>query len=559
MRKNRISRSNHYILSFMLLMIVIGCAPQKEIIKADLVLVNGQIWTGNKQLPAATALAVKADTFLMVGDNNSVKPLIGPETRIVDGGNYSVLPGFIDTHVHFLEGGFRLSSVLLRTARTPEEFISRIKAYADQATEGEWITGGDWDHEQWGGELPVRQWIDSVSPNNPVWVNRLDGHMSLANSLALKLAGVTSETADIKGGTIVRDQQGMPTGIFKDNATVLIDKVVPDQSPAQKNTALKKAMDYVSAQGVTSVHSVGSWGDLEVYKQAHQNRELTTRIYAGVPLSSWQRLEEKIDQSGQGDDQLRVGLLKGFVDGSLGSHTAAFFEPFDDDPDNKGLMVNSEQDLYQWTKNADQAGLQVAIHAIGDRANHVLLNIYEKVIDEDGEKDRRFRIEHAQHLQKDDIPRFSKLGIIPCMQPYHAIDDGRWAEKVIGDRIQTTYAFKDLFESGAKVAFGSDWFVAPPTPLEGIYAAVTRRTLDGKNPEGWVPEQKITLDQALEAYTINAAYASFEEDKKGSIEVGKLADFVLLSDDLFYIPPEYIKDLMVLMTVVGGRVVYELR
>jgi predicted amidohydrolase YtcJ len=303
---------------------------------------------------------------------------------------------------------------------------------------------------------------------------------------------------------------------------------------------------------------MGTWDDLATFERAHAAGSMITRIYAVVPLATWARLRDTVAARGHGDSWVRIGGLKGFVDGSLGSHTAAFLEPFTDAPGDSGLLVNTPQDLYEWTSGADKAGLQTIVHAIGDRAIRLQLDIFARVAREDGARDRRFRIEHAQHIAPADIARFAELGVIPSVQPYHAIDDGRWAEKVIGpERIKTTYAFRSLRDAGARLAFGSDWFVAPPTPLDGIYAAVTRRTLDDRNPNGWVPEQKITVEDALRAYTINGAYASFEENDKGSIERGKLADFTLIDRDLTRVPAETIRDARVTMTIVGGRVVYE--
>ena len=526
-----------------------------------LAVVNARVWTGDSRRPWADAVAVRGDRIAAVGSSAEVKKMAGADTRVIDGGGrMMVTPGFIDSHIHFLTGGYGLSSVQLRDARTPAEFTARIKAYAQTLPPGAWITEGNWDHEQWGGELPRRAWIDSVTPNNPVWINRLDGHMSLANSLALQKAGVTRETREVEGGTIVRDERGEPTGVLKDNAMGLVDRAVLDPTLEQQTRALDAAMRYVAEQGVTSVHNMGSWGELAAFERAHQAGQLRTRIYAAVPLSTWARLRDTIAARGgsRGDAWLRIGALKGFVDGSLGSHTAAFFEPFTDAPNDRGLLVTAPDELYAWTSGADKAGLQVLVHAIGDRAINLQLGIFERVAKEDGPRDRRFRIEHAQHIAPADIPRFGSIGVIASMQPYHAIDDGRWAEKVIGpERIKTTYAFRSLLDAGARLAFGSDWFVAPPTPLDGIYAAVTRRTLDDKRPGGWVPEQKITVDEALRAYTMSAAYASFEEREKGSLERGKLADLVVIDRDLTRVPPETIRDARVVMTIVGGRVVYE--
>jgi predicted amidohydrolase YtcJ len=524
--------------------------------KADKIVI-GKIWTGNPEQQWAEGMAIIGDSIVEVGSAADVEKWIGGETeKITTGEGNLIVPGFIDCHVHFVEGGFALSSVQLRDAKSPEEFISRIAAYAQTVAKGTWITSGDWDHENWGGILPSREWIDSVTMDHPVWINRLDGHMSLANTAALKLAGLTNSVKDVTGGTIVRDKKGNLTGIFKDNAMNLINKVVPQPSDEQEDKALEAAMDYVAARGVTSVHNMSGFED--TFERAHDRGTLRTRIYSGMSLDRWRELAEKIKTQGKGDKWLRRGNLKEFVDGSLGSHTAAFFKPFEDTPRDSGFFVIAPKLLKQNIKSADSAGLQVMVHAIGDKAIHTLLNIFEEVGKENGGRDRRFRIEHAQHLAPADIKRFAELNVIPSMQPYHAIDDGRWAEKVIGhERSTTTYAFKSLIDAKANLAFGSDWFVAPPTPLEGIYAAVTRRTLDDKNPEGWIPEQKVTVEEALRAYTINAAYASFEEAIKGSLERGKLADFVVLEKDITTIPPEEIRNVSVFMTCVGGKTVFK--
>ena len=542
--------------------IATGCADSNETASlnepASLVVRDARVWTGRADLPWTEAVAVSGGRILAVGDNEEIEAHITGETSVIEGGGRLVTPGFIDSHVHFISGGFNLSSVQLRDAPTPQVFIDRIAEFARDLEPGVWILGGDWDHEQWGGELPRRDWIDSVTTDNPVWVNRLDGHMALANTAALTAAGVTRETEEVDGGTIERYDDGEPAGILKDNAMYLVDRVIPNAPDALKDRALDAAMEYVAAQGVTSVHDMGSWGNVEVFERARNENRMKTRVYAAIPLWDWQRLKARIDSTGRGDEWVRLGGLKGFVDGSLGSHTAAFLEPFTDAPDDTGLLISTEEDLYAWTSGADQAGLHVMVHAIGDRAIRMQLDIFDRVAAENGSRDRRFRIEHAQHIAPDDIARFAAHDIIPSMQPYHAIDDGRWAEKVIGpERIKTTYAFRSLLDTGARLALGSDWSVAPATPIEGIYAAVTRRTLDELNPDGWVPEQKITVEEALRGYTIDAAYASYEEDTKGSLEPGKLADFVILDRDLTTMPPEEIREAKVDLTVVGGIIVYE--
>ncbi len=524
---------------------------------SGLAIVNARVWTGDAQRPWADAVLVRGEKIESVGSSAEIRKR-ARDAVVVDAKGKLVTPGFIDAHVHFLDGGFALSSVQLRDAKTKEEFIRRIKTFASTIPKGTWILNGDWDHTNWGGELPQRSWIDSVTPNNPVWINRLDGHMNLANSLALKAAGVSRDTKDISGGEIVRDSKGEPTGVLKDNAQSLMNKAVPSPSMEMSLRALNAAMSYVAERGVTSVHHMGTWEDLAVFRQAHAQHALRTRIHAQVPLSTWERLRDTVGAHGRGDEWLHIGGLKAFVDGSLGSHTAYMLEPFSDAPKDKGLLVTSEENLYKWTKGADAAKLQVMVHAIGDRAIRTQLDIFERVEKENGNADRRFRIEHAQHIAPSDIPRFAKLGVIPSMQPYHAIDDGRWADKVIGaERAKGTYAFKSLLENGATLAFGSDWFVAPPTPLVGIYAAATRRTLDDKHPNGWVPEQKITVEQALRAYTAGSAKAGFQEKEVGMLKPGMQADIVMIDRDITRIPQETIRDAKVMLTLVGGRVVYD--
>ena len=525
---------------------------------AAVAFVNARVFTGEFQRPWADAILIRGERILAVGSSAEIRKRATFDVTVVDAKGMLITPGFTDAHVHFLDGGFALSSVQLRDAKTKSEFIARIKAYAATLPKGAWIMNGDWDHTNWGGELPTRAWIDSVTPANPVWINRLDGHMNLANSLALAAAKITRTTAEVSGGTIVRDAEGAPTGILKDNAQDLMAQAVPAPSMEMNLRALDAAMTYVAARGVTTVHHMGSWDDLAVFEKANRDGLLRTRINAQVPLSTWQKLADTVRVRGRGDAWLRIGGLKGFVDGSLGSHTAAMLEPFTDAPRDRGLLVNTPEHLYAWTKGADNAGLQVMVHAIGDRAIRMQLDIFEKVALENGNRDRRFRIEHAQHIAPDDIRRFGVDHIIASVQPYHAIDDGRWAERVIGAaRAKTTYAFKSLLDGGTTLAFGSDWFVAPPDPIAGIYAAVTRRTLDGKHPDGWIPQEKISVEQAILAYTAGGAFAGFREKDTGVLKPGFLADLTIIDRDLTRIPPATIRDAHVLLTMVGGRIVYD--
>jgi predicted amidohydrolase YtcJ len=529
--------------------------------EADLVIVNARVHTMDAARPTAEAVAVHGNRITRVGTSADVRALAGPKTRVLDARGALVLPGFNDAHVHFLSGGFQLSSVDLRDAASPQEFAARIRSFSERLPKGRWITGGDWDHERWSGApLPTKELIDAFTPDRAVFVNRLDGHMALANSHTLRLAGVTRDTKDPPGGEIVRDPStGEPTGVLKDAAMSFVWKVAPESSFEERLEAGRAATAHAAEHGVTSVQDMSAGDDVGVYQTLLERGELKTRVYAVSPLPDWQRLSRVGVRRAFGSDMLRVGGLKGFSDGSLGSTTALFFEPYLDAPNTSGLGDGfAEGEMQKFVEGADRAGLQVCIHAIGDRANNGILNIYEQVAKQNGERDRRFRIEHAQHLRAQDIPRFGRGKVIASMQPYHCIDDGRWAEKRIGrERARGTYAFRTLLDTGAVLAFGSDWSVAPLDPVLGIYAAVTRRTLDGKNPGGWVPEQKITVEEAVRAYTVGSAFAEFAESVKGSLTVGKLADLVILDRDIFNIAPAEIEKVKVTLTVMDGRVVYE--
>ncbi len=520
----------------------------------------GRVWTGNPDQPWAGGVAIRGDTILAVGDSADVARYVGEGTEVLLATGGLIVPGFMDGHTHFLDGGFQLISVDLRTANTPEEFTARIAAFAAERKPGEWIYGGDWDHERWPGTpLPRKEWIDSVTPDNPVFVTRLDGHMALANSAALRAAGMTKATRDIAGGVIIRDPRtGEPTGILKDNAQGPVYAAMPAPTAAQQDAALTRALAFANSKGVTATNFMSAptaW--LGAFQRARASGALTVRVKMYFPIDQWRWVADTVAVAGPGDDWLRIDGVKGYIDGSLGSTTALLFEPYRDDPTTRGLETTPLDSMRRWVQSADSARLQVAVHAIGDRANALLLDIFDSVAATNGVRDRRFRIEHAQHLRPADIARIAKRNVIPSMQPYHIIDDGRWAAKRIDTTLlQTTYAFRDLIDQGAHLEFGSDWTVAPIDPLLGVYAAVTRRTLDDKNPGGWFPAQKVTVEEALRAYTVENAYGVFAEGRRGVLQAGARADVVLLDRDLTAISPIDIANAQVLATVAGGKVVY---
>ena len=547
------------VLSLLVLLPLAACAQ-----RADLVIVHGMVWTGaTGGAPQPGGVAVAGDKIVAVGDSAALAPWIGSSTRVIDARGGLVAPGFNDAHTHFVDGGFQLASIDLRTVATPQEFVRRIAAFARARKPGEWILGGDWDHTLWPGQpLPRREWIDSVTPNNPVFIFRLDGHEALANTEALKAANITKSTPTPSGGEILRDAgTGDPVGIFKDNALGLILHAIPAPSPEQIESAVARAQAYAESLGLTGTSFVSvpfaDWASLRRMERAGR---LTMRFTLYLPLEQWRAVADSVKALGPGDDWVRVAGVKGFMDGSAGSRTAKFYEPYSDSAGYTGLFRHPPDSMAMWIGAADSAGLQVAVHAIGDQANGVLLGIYDSVGRAHGARDRRFRVEHAQHLLARDIPVFGADGIIASVQPSHLTDDGRWIEHRIGpERIKTTYAFRTLLDTHAVLAFGSDWDVATPDPLKGIDAAVTRRTNDGRNPGGWMPAQKITLAEALRAYTWGNAYAVFREKVRGTLAPGMYGDIVVLDRNLFAIPADSIGSARVRITVVGGRVVFERR
>jgi predicted amidohydrolase YtcJ len=527
--------------------------------QADLVITNGNIRTMDTRRTVARSLAILNGHIIAVGSDADTKPLVGRNTRVIDAQGRTIIPGFNDAHVHFMETGQQLSSVDLRTAQTPQEFVQRIKDFAARTPKGRWILGGKWDHENWKpADLPTAAMIDAVTPDHPVFIDRLDGHMALANSVAMKLAGVTKETKDVEGGLIVRYADGNPTGVFKDDAMAYISRVIPEPSFEEKLDAALAATEHAASLGVTSVQDMSTGNDVGVYQELHRQGKLKTRIYGCSPLADYVRWQRTGVRYAFGTPMLRVGCLKGYADGSLGSTTAWFFEPYLDAPNTRGLASGDMPKIPEYVLAADKAGLQINLHAIGDRGNAEVLDIFAKTVAANGERDRRFRIEHAQHLRQEDIKRFGSQKVIASMQPFHVIDDGRWAWKRLDEkRIKGTYAFRTLLDTGGILAFGSDSPVAPLNPLLGVYAAVTRRTLDNKNPNGWVPEQKITVEETVRAFTSGSAFAEFQDTVKGTLEVGKLADLVMLSDDIFTIDPTKIDRVTAVITIVDGKVVFE--
>lgn len=527
---------------------------------ADLVIINANIHTMDSKNTVAKSIAMLNGKIVAVGSDADTKSWIGSKTRVINAGGKLVIPGFNDAHVHFSDTGAQLSRVDLRSSKSPEEFVQRLKAFIATQPKGRWILGGRWDHENWTpANLPTAALIDAISPDNPVFVTRLDGHQALANSVAMKLAGVDRNTKDVEGGVIVRDAQGNLTGNFKDAAEEYIQRVVPERSYDEELEYAQAASDWAAHFGVTSVQSMEEGTNFGAFQELERRGTLKTRLYGCTPLVDYQRWVKTGVHYAFGDSFVRVGCLKGYADGSLGSTTAWFFEPYLDSPGTSGVpRAEVTGSMRQNMIAADKAGLQVMVHAIGDKANATILGFYEDVAKANGPRDRRYRIEHAQHLRQEDIRRFGADKVIASMQPIHLADDGRWAGKRLDDkRLKGTYAFRSLLDAGATLAFGTDSPVASLNPLLGIAAAVTRQTADGKNPNGWFPEQKITVNEAVRCYTLGSAYAEFQENVKGTLEVGKLADMIIISDDIFKIDPTKIEAAKVLTTVMDGRVVYE--
>jgi predicted amidohydrolase YtcJ len=552
------------------MMAVVGSARAQQAVMggADVLMVGGKVWTGVASDPETEAVAIRGSRILATGSDAAMLKLALPGAKVIRLHGERVVPGFNDSHVHIQMGAADLLGVHLTDSKSQAEFRARMGAFAKTIPKGKWIVSGLWDEQRWTPvALPTHQLIDDVTPENPVAVSRTDLHMILANAYAMKLAGVDKNTKDIPGGVILRDAEGNPTGIFKDAAKDLILSKIPADTEADMETYILATQKVAAENGVTSVQDMAVstqdvTGPLKLQALQRLSREgkLKLRVAECLPLVYGKQMADLGIEEPFGNEMYHVGCLKTFADGGLGASTAWFTAAYTDNPKNYGIASDSmlhRDAMYAGFTLADKAGLQLITHAIGDRANHMVLDMYEALEKEDGPGDRRDRIEHAQTLLPEDIPRFAQLHVIASVQPYHAIDDGRWAEKRIGERVKYTYAFRSLMDAGAVVAFGSDWPVGPLVPLTGIYAAVTRRTIDGKNPGGWQPQEKVTVAESVKAYTYNAAYAEREESIKGRIAPGQLADIVVLSEDIFGMDPVRIEGVKVEMTLLGGEVVYE--
>ena len=538
-----------------MLSLILGAAMAMQ--SADTILVNGRVYI--RQGRMESALAIAGDRVLAVGNDEAVRALASKDTRVIDLAGRLVTPGFNDAHVHFLDGGFGLLSVDLRDAKDEGEFAARIGRHAGGLPKGAWILNGNWDHERWKSQaLPTKGLIDAVTKDNPVAVNRLDGHMILANSAALRAAGIDRNTKDPFGGTIVRDASGEPTGILKDNAQDLLYKVLPDPTREMNVRAAKAALSHAASLGVTSIQDNSSIDALPTYQQIRAEGGLTARINVWRPVSAMKALVDAGVRSGIGDDWIRIGAIKILSDGSMGAGTAAFFEPYTDEPTTSGLLLYPVEELNRMIDQADAADFQLAVHAIGDRANALVLDAFEKAAVARPRADRRFRIEHSQVVRRADLARHANLRVVASIQPSHCIDDMRWAPKRIGvERCRMAYNFKSFLDAQIPVAFGTDWFVEPLDPRIGLYAAVTRETIEGGPKDGFLPDERITLEQAIDLYTRGSAYAEFADAGKGTLEPGKLADLAVFAGDLFKVEPKKILTTPVDLTMVGGRVVFE--
>jgi len=529
---------------------------QKE--RADLVLLNGKISVADGCGDTAEAAAVRAGRIIALGDTRKIRKLIAPSTRVIDLAGKLALPGFIDVHCHFASGGKSLSGLTLREAKSVEAVQELVAAKIKNLPEGEAVFGSEFDHTLFpGAEWPNKEDLDKVSPRNPVILERVDGHSLWVNSLALSLSGISAKTPDPFGGEISRNPAtGEPSGILKESAARLI-KIQPPELNTEED--ILRALDLAARLGITGIHTSSTLEELEVYRKLEKAGRLTLRVSAWLPIQGIDDYLGRGIKTGQGDEIVRVGFLKVFVDGTVSSSTALLFEPFSDEPSKRGEAQYGEEEFYDLVGKAHRSGYQVGIHAIGDRGIHWALNAIEKAQKESGKDGGRHRIEHCSLIHPEDAGRFARLGVIASMQPTHCTTDLAYAERRFGkERCRGAYVWKTLADGGAVLAFGTDWPVEPLDPMRGLYSCVTRQNIDsGDLPGGWFPEQRLSIREAVRHYTYGPAYASFEEGIKGSLRVGNLADFVVLSENILEIEPAKILETKVLFTIVGGKIVFQ--
>jgi predicted amidohydrolase YtcJ len=544
--------------------------------KADVIFVHANVYTGvpsNAQFSSIRreeAIAVRGDRIQAVGKNVDIQKLKGPQTQVIDVGGHFVMPGFNDAHLHLADAGFQKLNVDLTGVKTLDEFRERVLAKVEKAKAGEWILGGGWDETTWPVKaLPSRWDLDEVSAGHPVFLDRVDGHLAVANTRALQLASITIASRDPEGGKIDRDANGQPTGILRDTAQHAVSVVLPEPTHEKRRQAIETALADLAEQGVTSAQDYSpDWQNFQIYEELEKEGKLTARISEWLPFDdSVEELQKKRDSHPQSDLMLHTGMLKGFMDGSLGGHTAALLEPYADDPKNSGLPRYEADKLNDMAKERVLAAFQLGFHAIGDKGIQMALDAFaeaekaareQKVKAPNGGDDFRLRVEHAQVTTPAQIARFKELKVIASMQPSHVLTDMRWAQDRLGPkRAATSYAWSSFLNKGVTVAFGTDYPVEPVTPFRGLYAAVTRKSENGK--QEYFPAQKLTMDQAIAAYTTGSAFAEFEEKEKGKLVPGMLADFVVLDHDVTAASPDKVIATRVMRTVMGGKTVYEMK
>ena len=527
---------------------------------ADTVLTNGVIYTGDSKKPRVEAVAIRGERIVAVGTSKDIQKWVGANTRVVDLKGKFAMPGFNDSHLHLAGGGIAKLAVDVTGARSLAEFQQRIRDRLKDYKPAEWVTGGRWDHTLWAEQrFPTRYDLDAVSKDHPMMFSRVDGHVAVANSKALELAGITRDTPNPQGGEIERDAKGEATGMLKEGAAQgLVRRRIPPLSAEQRRRGIEMAFAEAAQFGVTSVQDNSGWEDFLVYQQLHKEGKLTARVTEWLQFTApVERLEEMRKTGGTTDLWVRTGALKGVVDGALGGRTAALLAPYSDDPKTSGILILEAERLKQLAIERDKAGFQIALHAIGDKANRAALDAFAAARAANGKRDARHRIEHSQIIAREDIPRFAQLGVIASMQPCHQTTDSRWAGARLGpERSKGAYAWNWLAKTGARLAFGTDYAVEPINPLRGLFACVTRE-VDGKPGSSWEPQEKISMDDCIRGYTQGSAYAEFAEKEKGQVVPGQLGDIVVLSADVTKIPPAQILKSEVVMTIVGGRVVYE--